>query len=220
MKEQEINLDPQNQKPKKINRLLVMIVSIIIVCAIGYLALPSGDEPKKNDNSENESMSNDLSSGMMSEQEIVKMRQEEERKKAAANKNGTNAQTNNANGSDSNSNSSSNAMSTNQNNEPTNSYSSGNAGNATTRSPEPVVVVSPYEKYQQGKEERSWQMNEKNEIARAAEDVQGQRSKIFFDLNVEKEKSEPSKTNNRTNTVNDYYNNNSDDGYISVVGGR
>lgn len=36
-------------------------------------------------------------------------------------------------------------MSTNQNNEPTNSYSSGNAGNATTRSPEPVVVVSPYE---------------------------------------------------------------------------
>lgn len=208
--EEKINLDPTNKPPRKINRILLGGVTGLIILGIAYLSLPGSDSKPAETKNETQVSQVNLGSTLANSEEIAR--------RNADNKSNKNAGQQGQNGANSNAivqadnHDHSNALSTNQ----SGTISNGGSGQQVA-SAEAPAPLTPREKYEEEREARSWERQEKNSLVREAEDVQGQRSKIFFDL-PKKDKEETNKSSGNNSNVNDYYNNSTDSNYITVVG--
>lgn len=209
MADKEINLEPTTERPRKLNKLFFVAFAVVTVGATMYFMTPSSDEPNKEDEGKAST------STAISANDIDSMKQANAAKAAAAQK-GAGMPGDTSAGADVDDHGHAHDDSSMGAAQPGSGYAGTSAQAAPARqAAPPPTVVSPYEKYQQEKDKRTWAREEQEENERRKQNQAAHNSNIFFKIKVAEEKADTEKENPAT--MNDYYNSLGSDGYVTVV---
>lgn len=191
--EKPILVKPENEEPRKWNKILLFGgIGIVLLALVATIGFSGSDETSKKDTKSSTVSSQQKESKLGDQTFSDPIKAElasEEKQKQEDSKKGI--------------------------------HSNSSEMNSINHSPaptyvEPVKSLSPEEKYAQEKRQRELDRQEKAVVQRENQDIEAQRSGIFVNLPQVKEEQY---TNQLTNeTVNDYYNNSSNNNYIQVVG--
>lgn len=198
-----IEIKPENEKPKKVNKLILIGIVFAISALMGYLLVPTGDSKKETDKSNQTT----TQTGSTISQQL-----KDEQNKKKSDKPVVDDQQNGK---------STDGIKEQSKNET--HQIDVQEDNVRSTAPAPTIVQkqqpSAYEQYQEQKKQRLWAREEQQELDREDARQKANESAIFFDLSREKE-NQSKDTNAGSQSVNDYYNNSSSNSssYISVVG--
>ncbi len=223
MAEDQINLEPTAEKPKKINKLIIGVLGFALVFGTAYFMSSSGgDSDSKSQKTQTESMDQSTS---LSKSTVEQMKRDNE----AASKKSLNGKDTNPSTPSTGQSAAASAGTVSQNTAYLESYADTERAASTssrytsTPSAAPAPVeVSPYEKFQTEKNKREWARSEQQEVDREKQDREAHKSNIFFTIQVADDGKTDKKAAEQPKpaTVNDYYNSLGTDGYISIVRGR
>lgn len=198
-----IEIKPENEKPKKVNKLILIGIVFAISALMGYLLVPTGDSKKEMDKPHQTT----TQTGSTISQQLKDEQNKKKTDKPVVEEQKNDQATGEVQGT--------------TNNEP--HQVTVQESNVRSAAPAPTVVQksqpSAYEQYQEQKKQRSWAREEQQELNREDARQKANESAVFFDLSKGKE-TQSKDTNAGSQSVNDYYNNSSSNSssYISVVG--
>lgn len=239
-----IDLDPQPEKAKRINKMVIYGVGVVLILAVAFTLRSCGgsSSPKKD---QIQSSPGEI----ITETDLKKAEADSKNKKnnaKQANKN-NNAQANlkGQNGKDQNlpngteyvvdENGNTRAVRNNTRTSTpsrTSTTSSSNGANVTVSSTSAPAPLTPYQKYQNDSQDAYYKRQLQDEQNAYREEKQAQRSDIFFDMtdrNAKKAGSDKNRNSYHETAANSYYNdgvipdsdsneNNFQDDYIQVIG--
>lgn len=214
MADEQISLEPTAEKPRKLNKAIFAAFGVVVVFATMYFMSPSSDEETSKENEAKPQTEAALSEGAITS---MKKTNEAMKAEAAAKDPQAHDHTDEGLGEATHTADPSNRQGSNSQYAASGSY----ASSAPATAP-PPVVVSPYEKFQEEKNKRTWAREEQEENERRQSNKAANGSRIFFTVSVADEKANKDRETAKPSNINDYYNSLGSDGYVSVVrqGGR
>ena len=209
--QQNLDLEPASEEPKKVNRLLIGSVVAALAGVLSFAIFSGGDDAtvpsKKNNDSSN------VNTASMTSEQLKNLENSKTPKSQDPNKAQTDEHDHNHDDADIHDHDHEHEH--HHGDVHASGQSAQNVSVGNTQAPAPIVLSDEEREAKEDAKEARSEYKAKVK-SRAKEDLEGSRSAIFFPLKQEK-KEPPTESTKSVENANDYYNNRATDNYISIV---